>query len=176
MKRYARLLLLTALALPAGERLHAQDTWPDKPVRIVVPLAPGGPADIVVRAVIDKMQPVLKQPLIVHNEPGANGNLGAVEVARATPDGHTWLWTSDTLLTVDPHVYAKPGFKPDDLMPVMRATGFGQTLVCKSGLGPRSVADLVGLARSRPLNYASGGQGRRDISPRSCSRALPAST
>jgi tripartite-type tricarboxylate transporter receptor subunit TctC len=154
-----RLMFAAALALTAAQSLHAQAPWPDKPVRIIVPLPPGGPSDIVLRAAIDKMQPVLKQPLIVDNKPGAAGNLGAAEAARAAPDGQTWLWTTDTLLTVNPHVYPKLGFKPDDLVPVMRASAFSQTLVCHPGLGLKSVADLVRVAKTKPLSYASGGAG-----------------
>lgn len=158
MKR-TRLLIATALALTTAQGLHAQSAWPDKPVRIIVPLPPGGPSDIVLRAAIEKMQPVLKQPVLIDNKPGAAGNLGAAEAARATPDGQTWLWTTDTLLTVNPHVYPKLGFKPDDLVPVMRASAFSQTLVCNPGLGLKSVADLVRLAKARPMSYASGGAG-----------------
>jgi tripartite-type tricarboxylate transporter receptor subunit TctC len=154
-----RLLIAAALALAAAQTLHAQEAWPSKPVRIIVPLPPGGPSDIVLRAAIDKMQPVLKQPLIIDNKPGAAGNLGAAEAARAVPDGQTWLWTTDTLLTVNPHVYAKLGFKPEDLVPVMRASAFSQTLVCNPGLGLKSVADLVRLAKGKPMSYASGGAG-----------------
>ncbi len=153
------LLLAAALVVLAAPRVHAQGAWPDRPVRIIVPLPPGGPSDIVLRAAIEKMQPALKQPLLIDNKPGAAGNLGASEAARAVPDGQTWLWTTDTLLTVNPHVYAKPGFKPDDLVPVMRASAFSQTLVCHPGLGPKTVADLVRLAKTRPLSYASGGAG-----------------
>ena len=153
------LAIAATLVLAAAPHLHAQTAWPDKPVRIIVPLPPGGPSDIVLRAAIDKMQPVLKQPLIIDNKPGAAGNLGAAEAARSAPDGQTWLWTTDTLLTVNPHVYAKPGFQPEDLVPVMRASAFSQTLVCHPALGLKTVADLVGLAKSKPLSYASGGAG-----------------
>ncbi len=165
MKLAQPLFAVAALMLAAAQSSHAQGTagnavtWPDKPVRIVVPLPPGGPSDIVLRAAIEKMQPVLKQPLIVDNKPGAAGNLGASEVARAAGDGQTWLWTTDTLLTVNPHVYPNLGFKPDDLVPVMRASAFSQTLVCHPGLGVKTVAELVARAKAKPLSYASGGAG-----------------
>lgn len=151
------LCALAALALAAAA--HAQGAWPDKPVRFIVPLPPGGPSDIVLRGAIEKMQPVLKQPLVVDNKPGAAGNLGAGEAARAAPDGYTWLWTTDTLLTVNPHVYPKLPFKPEDLVPVMRVSSFSQTLVCHPGVGAKSVADLVRLAKGRKMSYASGGAG-----------------
>ena len=148
-----------ALAIAAAPGARAQGPWPEKPVRIIVPLPPGGLSDIVLRPSLERMQAALKQPVYIDNKPGAAGNVGAGEAARAAPDGHTWLWTTDTLLTVNPHVYPKLGFQPDELVPVMRASTFSQTLVCHPGLGLKSVADLVGLARSKPLSYASGGAG-----------------
>jgi len=148
---------VAGVALAAAAQ--AQGAWPEKPVRFIVPLPPGGPSDIVLRGAIEKMQPVLKQPLVVDNKPGAAGNLGAGEAARAAPDGYTWLWTTDTLLTVNPHVYPKLPFKPDDLVPVMRVSSFSQTLVCHPGVGAKSVADLVRLAKGRKMSYASGGAG-----------------
>jgi tripartite-type tricarboxylate transporter receptor subunit TctC len=154
-----RLLIAASLAIVAAPALQAQTLWPDKPVRIIVPLPPGGPSDIVLRAAIEKMQPTLKQPVLIDNKPGASGNIGAAEAARAAPDGQTWLWTTDTLVTVNPHVYQKLGFKPGDFAPVMRATAFHQTLVCHPGLGLKTVADLVGRAKTRPMSYASGGAG-----------------
>lgn len=158
MKSLRSLLGLAAAALFATT-VHAQGSWPDKTVRFVVPLPPGGPSDIVLRAAIEKMQPVLKQPLVIDNKPGAAGSLGAGEAARAAPDGATWLWTTDTLVTVNPHVYPKLTFKPEDLLPVMRASSFSQTLVCGAGVGAKSVADLVRLAKAKRLSYASGGAG-----------------
>lgn len=154
-----RLMVATVLALTLVPSLHAQSPWPDKPVRIIVPLPPGGPSDIVLRAAIDKMQPVLKQPLLIDNKPGAAGNIGTAEALRAVPDGSTWLWTTDTQVTVNPHVYPKLGFKPEDLVPVMRASAFSQTLVCNPALGLKTVADLVRVAKARPVSYASGGAG-----------------
>ncbi len=150
------LLAASALALPC---VAAAQTWPEKPVRIIVPQPPGGPSDIVLRSAIEKMQPQLKQPLVLENKPGAAGNLGAGEVARATADGYTWLWTTDTLITVNPHVYEKMTFKAGDLQPVMRATAFSQTLVCNPGLGLKTVGDIVRRAREKPVSYASGGAG-----------------
>jgi tripartite-type tricarboxylate transporter receptor subunit TctC len=157
--RLARSLIAATLALAAAPGAYAQAAWPDAPVRFILPLPPGGPADVVLRAAIETMQPALKQPLIVDYRPGAAGNLGAAEAARAAPDGRTWLWAADTLLTVNPHVYPKLAFRPDDLAPVMRASAFSQTLVCHPALGVRSVADLVRRAGAGPLTYASGGAG-----------------
>ena len=147
-----------ALSLPTGALAQQ---WPDKPIRMVVPLPPGGPSDIVLRTIAPVMQQVLKQPLVIDNKPGANGNIGAAEVARAPADGYTWLWTTDTTLTVNPHVYDKMPFKVADFQPVMRATAFSQTLVCHPQVGVKTVAEFVRKAKAKPngMTYASGGAG-----------------
>lgn len=149
---------LLALSLPTGAQAQQ---WPDKPIRMVVPLPPGGPSDIVLRTIAPVMQQVLKQPLVIDNKPGANGNIGAAEVARAPADGYTWLWTTDTTLTVNPHVYDKMPFKVADFQPVMRATAFSQTLVCHPQVGVKTVAEWVRKAKAKPngMTYASGGAG-----------------
>jgi len=133
--------------------------WPDKPMRVVVPLPPGGPSDIVLRGAAPKVQQLLGHPLVVDNKPGANGNIGTFEAARAAGDGYTWLWTTDTTLTVNPHVYEKMAFKASDLQPVIRASSFSQTLVCSPKAGLKTMADLVKKAKTTPLTYASGGAG-----------------
>lgn len=134
-------------------------SWPDKPMRVVVPLPPGGPSDIVLRGAAPKVQQLLGQPLVVDNKPGANGNIGTAEAARAAGDGYTWLWTTDTTLTVNPHVYEKMAFKASDLQAVIRASSFSQTLVCSPKTGLKTVADLVKKAQTSPPTYASGGAG-----------------
>ena len=148
-----------SLGTSPGARAQATPGWPAKAVRIIVPLPPGGPSDIVLRSALDKMQPVLKQPLVIDNKPGAAGNLGAAEAARALSDGYTWLWSTDTLLTVNPHVYPRLNFKSDDLVPVMRASAFSQTLVCNPAVGVRTLAEFVRRAKDKPTTYASGGAG-----------------
>lgn len=142
-----------------GATLASAQSWPDKPIKMIVPLPPGGPSDIVLRSAMEKMQPILKQPLVLENKPGANGNLGASEVARSTPDGYTWLWTTDTTITVNPHVYEKMQFKVTDLEPVVRASAFSQILVCNPNAGMKTLADLVQKAKLKELSYASGGPG-----------------
>jgi tripartite-type tricarboxylate transporter receptor subunit TctC len=150
------LLATTALTCALGA---SAQTWPDKPVKFIVPLPPGGPSDIVLRSAMEKMQATLKQPLVLENKPGAAGNLGAAEAARAPADGYTWLFTTDTLFTVNPHVYDKLTFKTSDLQPVMRASAFSQTLVCNPSVGVKTVAELVRRAKEKQISYASGGAG-----------------
>ncbi|MBL8349103.1 MAG: tripartite tricarboxylate transporter substrate binding protein [Burkholderiaceae bacterium] len=149
--------LLAGLLAPLSAL--AQAAWPERPIRVVLPFPPGGPSDIVMRLAAEKMQVALKQPIVIDNKPGAGGNLGAAEVARAAPDGYTWLFGTDTLVTVNPHVYKQLPFKPDDLLPVTLGTSFSQTLVCNPALGVRTLAELIAKARANKLGYASGGAG-----------------
>lgn len=148
---------LTAWLVPMTAQ--AQAAWPDRPIRVVLPFPPGGPSDIVMRLAAEKMQATLKQTIVIDNKPGAGGNLGSAEVARAAPDGYTWLWGTDSLVTVNPHVYKQMPFKVDDLQPVTIGTQFSQTLVCHPALGVKTLAELVAKAKAGPLSYASGGAG-----------------
>ena len=158
IRRHAALALVALLATASGPAL-SQAAWPERPIRVVLPFPPGGPSDMVMRLAAEKVQAELKQPVVIENRPGAGGNLGAAEVARAPRDGHTWLFGTDTLLTVNPHVYRQLGFKPDELQPVTVATSFSQTLVCNPALGVKTVAELVAKAKANKLSYASGGAG-----------------
>jgi tripartite-type tricarboxylate transporter receptor subunit TctC len=164
MQRRPFVTLATTLATMAAGLLSpatalAQANWPERPIRVVLPFPPGGPSDIVMRLAAEKMQATLKQTIVIDNKPGAGGNLGAAEMARAVPDGYTWLWGTDTLITVNPHVYKNLPFKVDDLQPVAIGTQFNQTLVCHPALGVKTLAELVAKAKAGPLSYASGGAG-----------------
>ena len=158
--RVAALALLAAASamLPAFAQ-SAVDAWPSRPIRVVLPFPPGGPSDMALRLAAEKMQPVLKQTLVIDNKPGAGGNLGSAEVARAAPDGYTWLFAPDSIVTVNPHVYKKMAFKAEDLVPVTIGTQFNQTLVCNPALGVKTVGELIAKAKAGPLSYASGGAG-----------------
>ncbi len=154
--------LLASLVVSSGvapAALAQSPAWPSRPIRIVVPHPPGGPSDTLLRSVSDKMFATLKQPIVIDNKPGAGGNIGAVEAARAAPDGYTWMLGTDTVLTINPHLYKKPGFRMEDLAPVSTATNFSQILVCNPSVGVSTLADLVTKARATPMTYASGGAG-----------------
>ena len=156
--RAAALVSLAAIGavMPAAAQTGA---WPERAIRVVLPFPPGGPSDIVMRQAAEKMQVALKQPIVIDNKPGAGGNLGTAEVARAAPDGYTWLFGPDSLVTVNPHVYKQMPFKVDDLVPVTIATQFNQTLVCNPAVGVKTVAELVAKAKAEKMSYASGGAG-----------------
>jgi tripartite-type tricarboxylate transporter receptor subunit TctC len=148
--------LFSALLGPSAQ---AQGTWPEKPIKVILPFPPGGPSDITMRLAADKLQISLKQPIVIENRPGAGGNLGTAELTRAPADGHTFLFGTDTLVTVNPHVYKTLGFKVEDLIPVTIVSRFSQTLVCNPALGVKTLKELVAKARSEKLSYASGGAG-----------------
>ena len=153
------LLASAALSMALAGPAQAQAAWPERPIRVVLPFPPGGPSDIVMRLAAEKMQAALKQVVVIENRPGAGGNLGSAEVARAAPDGYTWLWGTDTLVTVNPHVYKQLGYKVEDLLHVTLGTSFSQTLVCHPAVGVKTLAELVAKAKATPMAYASGGAG-----------------
>ncbi len=134
-------------------------TWPQRAIKVIAPYPPGGPSDIVIRTVSDKVQAALKQAVIIENIPGAGGNIGSAVAARAAADGYTWLITTDTVMTVNPHVYKSMGFKLDDLKPVSVLTSFSQTLVCNPALGVKNLNELIAKSKTQSLSYASGGAG-----------------
>ena len=154
-----RALAAAALGAAALSPALAQSSWPDKPIRVILPFPPGGPSDMVIRVLTDKLLVSPKQPIVVENKPGAGGNIGATMVARAAPDGYTWLWTPDTVLTVNPHVYKQTGFKTEDFIPVSMATEFSSTLVCHPKVGVKTLKELVAKAKATKMSYASGGAG-----------------
>ena len=151
-------LIAALLALLASSSALAQ-AWPQRPIKVVIPFPPGGPTDLVMRTATEKIQTILKQPVVIENQPGAGGNIGAATVARAAPDGYTFLFATDTLLTVNPHVYKSMPFKLDDLKPISVLSSFSQTLVCNPSLGVKTVSELIAKSKTMPLSYASGGAG-----------------
>ncbi|MBX3607316.1 MAG: tripartite tricarboxylate transporter substrate binding protein [Piscinibacter sp.] len=157
LDRFVRIGLGIAALLVSS--VSSAQAWPDKPIRVVVPYPPGGPSDIVLRSAAEKMQPVLKQPIVLENKPGAGGTLGASEAARSAPDGYTWFWSTDNTVTINPHVYKKLPYRVDDLVPVTIASSFSQVLVCHPSLGVKTLGEFVAKARASKLSYASGGAG-----------------
>ena len=149
-------LAIAALAFGAAAQTG---NWPDRPLRVIVPFPPGGPSDTVLRAASDGARAALKQPIVLENKPGAGGNVGAAEVARGASDGYSWLFGTDTVYTVNPSVYSQLSYKQQDLVPMLVASTFSQTLVCHPGVGVKTLQELVAKARTEKLNYASGGAG-----------------
>jgi len=152
-------LALAGLALPA----LGQTTWPTRPIRMVVPFAPGGATDVLARIMAARMQSELGHPLVVENRAGASGIIGTDAVARAAPDGYTIMMGSVTTHAVNVPMYgARLSYDPlRDFAPVTRVSTGYNVLVTHPDLPARSVADLVALAKARPgaLAYGHGGNG-----------------
>jgi tripartite-type tricarboxylate transporter receptor subunit TctC len=135
--------------------------FPERPVRIVVPLTPGGSPDTLARILSQGLQGVWSQPVVVENRPGGNQNIGSDLVAKSAPDGHTWLLAPDNVFSVNPHL-GKPPFDPlADFTPVTLVARVPFLLVVPSSLPAGSVQELLAYARARPgeLNYGSSGNG-----------------
>ena len=152
--------LLLALAL-ASSQAFAQ-TYPSRPVRVMVGFAPGGPNDIIARAYSAQLAEGLGQPFVVENRTGAAGNLAAEAVARAAPDGHTLMLGSTGTNAVNPSLYAGLPFDPvRDLAPVSVVATSPSALAVHPKVAAHSVRELIALAKAQPgkLTYASAGSG-----------------
>ncbi|MGO4812989.1 tripartite tricarboxylate transporter substrate binding protein [Cupriavidus sp. 2MCAB6] len=161
MLRRPYLAGLLAAALSLGAAATSAETYPAKPIRLVVPYAAGGAVDIVARSVGQKMSVLLKQPIIVDNRPGASTNIGMDAVSKAAPDGYTIMMASNSLAT-NAALFAKLPFDPTrDFTPVARIGQASLVLVVPAKSSVTSLKDLVSQAQAQPgkLSYASAGNG-----------------
>jgi tripartite-type tricarboxylate transporter receptor subunit TctC len=154
-----RLLFATASALTLAFA-QAQD-YPSRPIRIVVPYPAGGSADLVPRAVTDKLHAKWGQPVLVENRPGAGGNLGAESVYRAEPDGYTLLATPPGPLVVNQNLYRELAFDPSKFAPVSVLAEIPNVLLVNPKMQAYRVKDIIEYAKANPdkLNYGSQGNG-----------------
>jgi tripartite-type tricarboxylate transporter receptor subunit TctC len=136
-------------------------SWPAKPVRIVVPFGPGGPADIYARILGQELGELFKQPFVVENKAGAGGTIGADVVAKAAPDGYTLLMMSNTLTTNETLLAHKPYALLRDLVPVAPVNSSDLVMVVTASLPAKTVKEFIALAKAQPgkLAYASAGPG-----------------
>ncbi len=137
-------------------------TWPSRPITIVVSFGAGGTADILARLLAEELAPVLGQPVVVENRPGAGGHVGAAAVARAQPDGYTFLMSGSPTHSVGPHMFKNLTYDPmRDVPPVAMVAIAPNLLVVNASLPVKSVKELVQLARDKPgqITYSSAGAG-----------------
>lgn len=147
---------------PAGAAETSLPSYPDKPLRLIVPFPPGGGADNLARLIMPRVAQALGQPIVIENKAGAGGNLGAEFVARATPDGYTLLYGTNGTHAINASLYRQLRFDPvKDFIPVSRMTEIAAMLIVDPRLPVNSVAELIGYARAHPgeLNFASAGNG-----------------
>jgi tripartite-type tricarboxylate transporter receptor subunit TctC len=157
--RRAALALCAALALSVPA---AAQTWPDKPVRLVVNFPPGGVADTLARSIAPGISDAIKRPVVVENRPGANGMIGAEVVAKSPADGYTFLVTSGGAMTIDPFIYSNiPYDTQKDLTPVAALAVVRVYLLVHPSVPAKSLHDFVAYLRANPgkLSYGSAGSG-----------------
>ncbi|HEY6254662.1 MAG TPA: tripartite tricarboxylate transporter substrate-binding protein [Xanthobacteraceae bacterium] len=155
----ALLIMLAASPSAAQEPADTAKAFPNRPIRIVVPFPAGGPTDILSRVMAQRMSEDWGQPVLVENRPGANTVVGAVQVARAAPDGYTLLAAMDTTLVMNPATIKNLPYDPfRDFAPVTLAAKNTSLLTVRAEDGPRTIADLIARAKlnSSKLNYGAG--------------------
>jgi len=155
-----RIALAAALAMLASAA--PAETYPARPIRLLISFPPGGASDLIARTLGAPLSARLGQPIVVENRPGSNGNLAGELAARAAPDGYTLLLGPSSLLTVNPHLYARMAFDPlKELLPVASLVLNELILAVNPALAVKSFQDFIALARAArpPLFYASIGNG-----------------
>ena len=158
--KYRLMHFIGFICLAVPLYVSAQTEYPTKPITLVVPFSPGGGSDIVAIILSEKLGPLLKQPIVVDNRPGAGGTLAARMVAKASPDGYTLL-LADTPFTANITVYQQPGYSASDFIPIATIATVSTLIVVSKRLGVNSVSELIAYAKKNPgkLNMASGGNG-----------------
>ena len=150
-----RNVLASSLALSLATSGVQAQSWPARPIRIIVPYPPGGSSDIIARAISQALSEALKQPVVVENRAGANGNLGADAVAKSAPDGYTLLLCDTGALAISPSVYTKLPFDPSkDLRGVTMLAYSPHLLVVHPSVPANNLKELVALSRKSELNFA----------------------
>jgi len=161
LRRQFLQLAAGAAAVPVLSDMAAAQAWPARPARLIVPFPPGGTTDIFARIAAQKLSEHFGKQFYIENIVGATGNVGAAQVARATPDGYTILFTFSSYV-VNPTLFPKLPFDPNkDLMPVTLAVAATNVLTINPSVPARTLGDLIALIKSNPgkYNYASGGVG-----------------
>jgi len=156
---FSALICSVGVACAAGALAQG---WPEKPVRFVVGFTPGGPSDILARALGQKLADSWGQQVVIENRPGAGGNIAAELVAKSPPDGTIWLLGNNSILATNQSLYGKLGYDPvRDFAPVALVAIQPNILVVNPNVPAGSVRELIALAKARPgaLNYASSGSG-----------------
>ena len=169
MGRRAIFALMAVLALATSARTQTlptqaspAQTWPSSPIRLVVPFAPGGGADLMARILADPLSKRLGQPIVIENKPGAGATLGADFVAKAQPDGYTLLWTTPGPQITNPYLMPKLPYDPfKDFTAIATAVTAVNVLVVTPSLPVKSVSELIAYAKANPgkLNFSSSGVG-----------------
>jgi tripartite-type tricarboxylate transporter receptor subunit TctC len=153
--------ILSAIALLVIALQANAQSYPARPIRIVVPFGPGGFTDVAARIIQKELAPAIGQPIVIENKPGAGSTIGTSEIAKAAPDGYNLVMISTTHV-ISPHLYKQMPYDPiKDFTPVMKLAEGPYVLIVHPSLPVKSVADLIALAKAKPntIDYASSGNG-----------------
>lgn len=157
------LACVLGLAMPARPAdAQTADSYPNRPIRMIVPFAAGGTSDVLARLIGEKLGTTLKQQVVVDNRPGANGNIGTDVAVKSAPDGYTLVLVADGTVAINPGLYPKLPFDPEkDLAPISRVALVPLILVAHPGLKANSLSALIALSKeaSSDLNFSSAGLG-----------------
>jgi len=163
MKKLIAISTISVLFSLCHNHANAQaESYPSRPIRIIVPFAPGGSNDVVARIIGERLNQVWKQPVIVENKPGAGGNIGAEAVAKSANDGYTLLLSGSSLVCINPQIYKKAKFDAVEDLPLITPLGFVPiVLVANPSLPAKTVSELIAYGRKKTggLSYGSGGAG-----------------
>ena len=151
-------LILSLLLVAVCCQIAVAQSYPNRPLRFLVPHAPGGPADIMARVVGQRVSEHWGQSVVIENRPGAGGNIGTAMVARATPDGYTVLVNSSAF-AVNVSLFRKPGYDPTDFAPVINGGVIPNLIFVHPSVPAATLRELIALGKSKKLSYASAGMG-----------------
>jgi tripartite-type tricarboxylate transporter receptor subunit TctC len=161
MKRYTLLAAASCVAGLVGAAAFAQQPFPSKPIKIIVPFGPGGFTDVAARILQKELAPAIGQPVVIENKPGAGSTIGTAEIANGQPDGYTLVMIS-TAHVISPHLYKSMPYDPiRSFTPVMKLAEGPYVLVAHPSVAAKNVRELIALAKAKPdsLDYASSGNG-----------------
>jgi tripartite-type tricarboxylate transporter receptor subunit TctC len=157
-----RLVLIAALAALCAGATQAQEAWPARSVKFIVPSSPGGGTDLYARQLAQALSEALKQQFVVDNRPGASGNIGAEAAAKSAPDGYTFLVTANPAIAVNPSLYRNLAYNAErDFVPVARGVVAPLVICVRPSVPARTLAELIALGKREPgkLSFGSAGTG-----------------
>src|SRR6476659_8175023 len=152
---------LLACLLATAHLALAQDTWPSRPLRLILPFPPGGGTDILGRLIAERLSASLGQPVVVENRGGAGGNVGAEAAAHSAPDGYTIVLVAPSL-AISPSLYSKLNYDPvRDFAPISLVATVPNVMITNPSVEVQTLKEFIALARSKPgeMNFGSGGSG-----------------
>ena len=161
-RSFLKCLAVASACTLAATPVALAQSYPTKSIRLICPFPPGGAVDIASRAIANELSKTIGQQVVVENKPGAGGNIGGAEAARAAPDGYTIFMTTSGINAINPALYSKMPFDPNkDLAPVSALVSLNNVLVVHPSVAAKSVTEIIAMAKAQPgkMTYASSGSG-----------------